>query len=133
MNTKRYAKPQKCPECSWAFQEISTAWGIQRQCTGCTVRQWCTNEGVARATPANAFVRRARMKAHAAFDRLWREGPYDRKTAYAWLAQMFGLTEVHMAELGTDDCERVVKLSERQWEDIQEELRVGRGAQARAT
>lgn len=52
------------------------------------------------------------MKAHVAFDRLWKLGKMNRKAAYKWLAGAMGLKFVHMAELTTLECDRVVQLAE---------------------
>ena len=59
---------------------------------------------------ANAELRAARNKAHAAFDPIWRSGELGRRKAYAWLGNQLGLPvkSVHIAEFDVDMCSRVV-------------------------
>ncbi len=91
-------------------------------------------------TPAKKEVREARIKAHAAFDKLWLEAdslpcysPEDenararirfaaRGRAYRWLAERMSKTEVHIAEMGLVECLQVQGLCQgvtaahiRQW------------------
>jgi hypothetical protein len=110
-----YAKPDKCPECGGRFKEIKTDYGagkIRRDCVNCTVRQWCDDRGNPLGTPANIFLRRSRMRAHDAFDRLWKSGVMKRSEAYAWLKRELGVEKaVHMAEMTTEECLKVEKLS----------------------
>jgi hypothetical protein len=110
-----YAKPDRCPECNGRFKEIKTDYGggkIRRDCVNCTVRQWCDAQGNALGTPANIFLRRSRMRAHDAFDRLWKAGVMKRDEAYAWLKrELKSEKAVHMAELTTEQCLQVEKVS----------------------
>lgn len=78
----------------------------------CRAGVGCHDDGRPLGTPADRETRRARKRAHDAFDALWREGHLTRGEAYAWLANKFGLTEVHIGEMTRGECERVVKLSE---------------------
>lgn len=66
---------------------------------------------------ANASLRRAKMKAHAAFDPLWRRPPNAaqpgaRKRAYAWLAAAMELPvkATHIGAFDEEQCARVVEL-----------------------
>ncbi len=61
-------------------------------------------------TLANPTERRARSRAHAAFDSLWQPGgPMKRKEAYAWLAGRLGLSadDCHIGMFDPPTCERV--------------------------
>lgn len=61
--------------------------------------------------PATAEVKKARIAAHDAFDRLWKGGGMKRKAAYRWLTQAMGRErQVHIGEMGIEDCRRVVEL-----------------------
>lgn len=63
---------------------------------------------------ANAELRAAKMRAHAAFDPLWKRGSpiwkfgrfHTRKVAYAWLASALGITkaECHIGMFDMDLC-----------------------------
>lgn len=110
----RYARPERCPEDGGELVERVTEHGgrILRECSTCTVRQWCDAQGRPTGTPANAFLRRARVKTHAWFDDLWRTRRMTRKEAYAWLqAAMDSPVPVHIGELGTEECLRVESLA----------------------
>lgn len=66
-------------------------------------------------TLADADTRRARNRAHAAFDPLWKYETYpeyERANAYAWLRQQLGIPEAecHIAMMDVPQCERVVTL-----------------------
>ena len=66
-------------------------------------------------TPANAALRVARSRAHAAFDPIWRDGKKSRSVAYAWLSQQLGLSksDTHIGMFSADQCEATVAAAER--------------------
>ena len=55
--------------------------------------------------------KKARIAAHESFDELWQEGHMKRGEAYSWLAGEMGVDQVHIGEMGVDECEQVVDLS----------------------
>lgn len=59
---------------------------------------------------ANKALRRARNRAHAAFDPIWKEGLMKRGDAYAWLADQLGIErkDCHIEMFDNAQCERVV-------------------------
>lgn len=61
-------------------------------------------------TMAKPAVRRARHCAHAAFDPLWRQGHYPRRTAYELLAEHMAIpfAECHIGLFNEDQCAVVV-------------------------
>jgi hypothetical protein len=61
---------------------------------------------------ANAALRRAKQRAHAAFDPIWENGPMDRGEAYAWLASELGIApeDCHIGLFDEARCLEVVKL-----------------------
>ena len=63
-------------------------------------------------TLANAELRAARNRAHAAFDPIWRSGEMSRRKAYAWLGDQLGLPvkRVHIAEFDLAICSKVVSV-----------------------
>lgn len=63
-------------------------------------------------TLANAELRRARNRAHAAFDPIWRSGEMSRTEAYAWLSGQLGLSidNTHIALLDLDGCHAVIEV-----------------------
>ena len=64
---------------------------------------------------ANAELRRAKQRAHAAFDPIWQSRTMGRKQAYAWLAKQLCLTadEAHIGEFDVAQCGRVVEVCEK--------------------
>lgn len=68
-------------------------------------------------TPANAPLRAARSRAHAAFDPIWREGKMSRTRAYAWLSRQLGLppAETHIGMFSAEQCAAVVAAVECQF------------------
>ena len=63
-------------------------------------------------TLANAELRRKRIQAHAALDRLWEGGMMSKKQAYLWLQAKLGLPgeETHIGRFSTFRCEQVIQL-----------------------
>ena len=61
---------------------------------------------------ANAELRMAKRKAHAAFDPLWKSGQMSRKKAYALLSEKMGLTpdETHIGMFDVEQCKTVIML-----------------------
>ena len=66
--------------------------------------------------PSNAELRRAKMAAHDAFDKLWisRE-PGSRGRAYQWLADHLGIpkAKTHIGWFDIETCRRVVEICAR--------------------
>ena len=64
---------------------------------------------------ADADLRRAKQRAHAAFDPIWQGRAMGRKDAYAWLAKQMHLKadEAHIGEFDVAQCGRVVEACER--------------------
>lgn len=60
--------------------------------------------------PADMATRKARMRAHAAFDTLWKGGPLTRRGAYRWLRQTLSLSyeEGHIGRLTLTQCEALI-------------------------
>ena len=60
---------------------------------------------------ANKELRLAKMRAHSAFDPMYRSGTMKRNSAYKWLADTLGIprSECHIGMMGPDMCGRVVE------------------------
>jgi len=63
-------------------------------------------------TLAGPQLRRQRIQAHAAFDRLWQSGLMSKRQAYLWLQTELGLPEdeAHIGKFSTYRCEQVIRL-----------------------
>lgn len=59
---------------------------------------------------ANAELRRAKRRAHDAFDAMWWSGDMTRQEAYAWLADALGITvaNCHIGMFDLDGCNAVI-------------------------
>jgi ssDNA-binding Zn-finger/Zn-ribbon topoisomerase 1 len=62
-------------------------------------------------TPANAETKAARIRAHEAFDELWKSGLMKRRAAYRWMAEVLGLSReaAHISRMDLATCERLVQ------------------------
>lgn len=67
-------------------------------------------DGRPKGTLADEKTRRARMRAHAAFDGWWQRAGVPRGRAYLQLAADLGLEVAHIGEMNVEQCERVVEL-----------------------
>jgi hypothetical protein len=63
---------------------------------------------------ANSELRREKIKAHAAFDPIWKSKEMARKEAYAWLSEQLGISpaNTHIGMFDVDDCRAVVAVCE---------------------
>ena len=59
---------------------------------------------------ANAELRRAKQRAHATFDPIWKSNEMSRRQAYAWLATQLGISvaNCHIGMFDVDGCNAVV-------------------------
>jgi ssDNA-binding Zn-finger/Zn-ribbon topoisomerase 1 len=57
--------------------------------------------------PANKETKQARIRAHDAFDRLWKGGRMTRAQAYGWMQRAMDLSkdEAHIGRFSIEQCE----------------------------
>ena len=60
--------------------------------------------------PADQETKAWRIKAHDAFDRIWRGKLMTRREAYAWLAQKMNVEEIHIGESNLPTCVEIERL-----------------------
>jgi len=130
------AKPREkmtvpiCPYCNNPSELVTGEviypglWHLRKKqlyrCAPCSAWVGChdgTTTPLGRLAKPN--LRRAKMRAHAAFDPLWRKKfgwtetrfP-DRRSAYKWLSEQLGITsaECHIGMFDVDMCMRVVEV-----------------------
>jgi len=70
---------------------------------------------------ANAELRAAKMRAHAAFDPIWKSGRMSRVDAYRWLARRMESEEIHIGEQDIGGCSRIVVICKHLRERIEKE------------
>ena len=84
------------------------------RCVPCGAYVGChQNNGQAFGRLANAELRAAKMRAHAAFDPLWKSGRFlSRRSAYAWLASAMGIPkdDCHIGMFDLDGCAKVADI-----------------------
>lgn len=89
-------------------------------CTACPGAHGAHADGTPLGIPASKATREARMRAHAAFDRLWK-GPkarMRRHAAYAWLQEAMGMTAdaAHIGRFTIAECDEVCRQADRCFE-----------------
>ena len=64
--------------------------------------------GEPQGTPATIETKKARIRAHATFDLLWKQpgGRMSRSEAYAWMKERTGIE--HIADMNEEQCEDLV-------------------------
>jgi len=92
---------------------------------GCPATLGCHPNGAPLGTPTNGAGRNARIKAHAAFDVLWKHGLMSRGEAYAWLAKEMGKQEAHIGQMSEEECDLVIRFVDRYLINRVEESRRG--------
>ena len=108
----------KCPDCGKQMILRPSKYGLFYGCLGfpaCKGSHGAHPDGRPLGVPATKETKEARIRAHEAFDKLWKGGGMTRKEAYAWLAKTIGAT-VHMGSADTALCEKVIK-AVRHYED----------------
>jgi hypothetical protein len=83
------------------------------QCVPCKAYVGC-HDGTTnpKGRLADAALRAAKIRAHAAFDPLWQGGLMKRNSAYGWLARKLGIPRdaCHIGMFDVATCERVVAI-----------------------
>jgi len=82
-------------------------------CKPCDATVSChPGTSIPKGTLADAKLRKARLRAHQAFDPLWQKGFINRSNAYAWLARQMQIDVdyCHMALFNLDECEQVIRI-----------------------
>lgn len=128
------ADPLPCPECNGRMYLRMAKYGLAYLCQNwpaCTGAHGAHPDGKPLGTPASKDVRVARIRAHAAFDELWKDAdqltcyaPQNdgergflkkvaRKRAYAWLRDRMNMDreQCHIGDFDIETCARVVEIS----------------------
>jgi hypothetical protein len=90
-----------------------THFGVHYKCTkpGCDGIHTAHPNGSPAGVPADKFTRKARMRAHEAFDRVWESKTMSRSDAYTWLDLVMGLEagKAHISMMSKEQCALVVE------------------------
>lgn len=82
------------------------------RCEPCSAYVGCHRDGKPLGRLADAELRGLKMKAHEAFDPMWKRGIMDRNEAYRWLAGKMGISKrkCHIGMFTPDQCREVVRI-----------------------
>lgn len=103
----------KCPECGARMVLRDSRYGKFYGCSTfpkCRAAHGAHPDGRPLGIPANAETKQWRMRAHDAFDDLWKSGRMRRGEAYAWLRRQMGLSEedCHIGRFDIEQCKSVI-------------------------
>lgn len=109
-----------CPDCGAPMELRRSRYGPFYGCSqfpACRGSHGAHPDGKPLGIPANQETKNARIKAHAAFDRLWKGGRMSKSKAYAWLSEtlMVERDKAHIAMLDKSQCELVVRAAENEF------------------
>lgn len=106
-----------CPECGGKMALKDSRYGLFY---GCTRWPWCeSTHGAHRSSgeplgvPVDKETKGWRIRAHDAFDRLWKDGSVRRKKCYADLAEFMGIKkkQCHIGSFDISQCQKVIEFS----------------------
>lgn len=102
----------RCGECGELMVLRKSRYGPFYGCSAypkCKGTHGAHPDGRPLGKPADKETKAARMKAHAAFDRLWKEGKRSRGQAYGWLKAQASIPD-HIAEMDAKQCVALIEL-----------------------
>lgn len=104
-----------CADCGSPMQLRSSRFGPFYGCTRwpeCDGTHGAHPDGAPLGRPADYDTRRARIKAHEAFDGLWQTGRLKRRTAYNWMQRAMRLRpeQAHIGRFNAGQCYRLIRL-----------------------
>lgn len=81
-------------------------------CHMCQAWVGCHQDGIPLGRLANAALRAAKSRAHAAFDPIWKSKKMSRAEAYAWLSKTLNIPkeDCHIGMFDENTCQRVVEV-----------------------
>ena len=93
--------------------------GLLWRCAPCDAWVGCHAGGTRpKGRLADKALRDAKIRAHAAFDPIWKSGAMDRSSAYGWLSEHVGVDkrDCHVGMFDIDQCSLVVMVCD-WWRD----------------
>jgi ssDNA-binding Zn-finger/Zn-ribbon topoisomerase 1 len=106
----------ECPECDGEMVLRNSRYGKFYGCTkwpACDATHGAHANGKPLGVPADKETKEWRIKAHVAFDGLWKgKGQMTRNQAYKWLQEQLGMSpdECHIGRFNREQCRCVVQL-----------------------
>jgi len=123
-----YKLDHPCPDCGKYMVLKTSKYGLFYGCStwpDCEGTHGAHPNGKPLGVPADKATKLARIKAHEAFDLLWKNnGPMKRGEAYAWMQRVLDLTadEAHIGRFDIPTCARVVKAAEKELGALDDDL-----------
>ena len=111
----RHWNKMDCPECDGKMvlrnSKYGTFWGCENY-PKCNATHGAHPDGTPLGIPADKETKKARMKAHDVFDKLWKRQGMKRTRAYRWLQERMGLgkEDCHIGRFDIEQCNRVVEI-----------------------
>jgi hypothetical protein len=103
-----------CPECDGEMVLRNSRYGLFYGCTkfpNCRAAHGAHPDGRPLGVPADKETKQARIRAHDAFDTLWKSGLMKRGEAYRWMQDAMGMSEdeAHIGRFGSEQCELLIQ------------------------
>jgi ssDNA-binding Zn-finger/Zn-ribbon topoisomerase 1 len=125
----------KCPEpgCAGRLVLKESKYGLFYGCEfwpidRCPGSHGAHPDGAPLGEPADQATKKARMRAHDAFDRLWkgRGAPMSRTEAYEWVQEAMGMTseEAHIGRFSLEECDGLIASLAPLLQDLEEQRMV---------
>lgn len=117
MKTIPKQPPIPCPECGGLMHLKDSRYGLFYGCENypeCDCKHGAHQaDGKPKGSPGDKATRQARIKAHAAFDKLWKGGRAEmsRGDAYRWMRKAMDLPpdKAHIGGFNVGQCEWLIK------------------------
>ena len=103
-----------CPECGAAMIRRPSRYGLFYGCIRypeCRSTHGCHPNGAPLGIPGDPETKRARMRAHDAFDALWKTKRMTRQQGYLWLRRVMRMSkeEGHIGRFTVAQCEELLR------------------------
>jgi len=126
------SEPCICPECGEPMRLKSSRYGPFYGCSRwpeCTATHGAHPDGKPLGIPADTETKQWRIRAHAAFDAIWKHqrSKKARGRAYRWMqmAMNMGEAEAHIGRFTKEQCQLLIRLISEQRHLVYEKERIG--------
>jgi len=108
-----------CPDCGSSMVLRNSKYGKFYGCSTypeCKSAHGAHDDGTPLGIPADKETKGWRVKAHEAFDQLWKSGKMNRRKAYTWMQHTMNLTakEAHIGRFDQIKCEMLIQAVEKE-------------------
>lgn len=106
------AQPLPCPLCAGKMHLKKGRYSLFYGCENwpkCSATHGAHPDGQPLGVPADAATKKARIEAHAWFDKLWTEVGLSRQNAYGWLRKRCPDLPPHISEMNAVQCRILIE------------------------